>query len=56
MEKAIEALGLDELRAEKKTVYFFDTKDLSLFNQAGTSVILRARTTQVKGRAKRPSS
>ena len=44
VDKALRALGLDDLRPEKKTVYFFDTKELSLFNQAGTSVILRART------------
>ena len=44
VDKALQALGLDKHRSEKKTVYFFDTKDLSLFNQAGTSVILRART------------
>ena len=43
--KAIEALGLENATAEKKTVYFFDTKDLSLFKQARTRVILRARTT-----------
>jgi hypothetical protein len=43
VEKAIQALGLDAADAEKKTAYFFDTKDLSLFKQTGTSVILRAR-------------
>ena len=46
VEKAIEALGLDKAPAEKKTVYFFDTEELSLFKQEGPSVILRARTTQ----------
>jgi hypothetical protein len=45
VEKAIQALALDKRTPERKTVYFFDTKDLSLFKQAGTSVILRARTT-----------
>ena len=45
VEKAIKKLGLDKADAERKTVYFFDTKDLTLFKQAGTSVILRARTT-----------
>jgi hypothetical protein len=59
VEKAIGALGLDRASAEKRTVYFFDTKDLSLFRHAGTSLILRARTegkskgeTTVKLRAK----
>ena len=46
VEKATAALGLDKAGAEKRTIYFFDTKDLSLFKQTGTSVILRARTTQ----------
>jgi hypothetical protein len=45
VEKATRALTLDKKTAERKTVYFFDTKDLSLFKQAGTSVILRARST-----------
>ena len=45
VEKALRELGLGAAEAEKKTAYFFDTKDLSLFKQAGTSVILRARTT-----------
>ena len=45
VEKATQALRLDKKTAERKTVYFFDTKDLSLFKQADTSVILRARTT-----------
>jgi hypothetical protein len=45
VEKALKELGLDAAKAEKKITYFFDTKDLSLFKQAGTSVILRARTT-----------
>jgi hypothetical protein len=44
VEKAIQALALDRRTPERKTVHFFDTKDLSLFKQAGTSVILRART------------
>jgi hypothetical protein len=50
VEKATEALGLDKATAEKRTVYFFDTKDLSLFKQAGTSLILRSRMT--KGKSK----
>jgi hypothetical protein len=45
VKKATQALALDKNTAERKTVYFFDTKGLSLFKQAGTSVILRARTT-----------
>ena len=45
VERAIEAHGPDKDEAEKRMVYFFDTKDLSLFDQAGTSVILRARIT-----------
>jgi hypothetical protein len=45
VEKALKALGLDAAKAEKKSAYFFDTKDLALFKQADTSVILRARTT-----------
>ena len=45
VEKALRELGLGAAEAERKTAYFFDTKDLSLFKQAGTSVILRARTT-----------
>ena len=45
VEKALKALGLDAAEAERKTAYFFDTNDLSLFKQAGTSVILRARST-----------
>jgi hypothetical protein len=45
VEKALKELGLDAAEAERKTAYFFDTSDLSLFKQAGTSVILRARTT-----------
>jgi hypothetical protein len=44
VEKAMQALALDRRTPERKTVHFFDTKDLSLFKQAGTSVILRART------------
>jgi hypothetical protein len=44
VEKAIKALALDKRTPERKIVYFFDTKDLSLFKQADTSVILRART------------
>jgi hypothetical protein len=47
VEKAIGALGLDKGAAEKRTIYFFDTKDLSLFNQP-TSIILRSRTTEGK--------
>jgi hypothetical protein len=62
VEKAIEALGLDKATAEKRTIYFFDTKDLSLFEQPGPRVILRARTeegeregeTTVKLRSKEP--
>jgi hypothetical protein len=46
VEKAIGALGLEKATAEKRTIYFFDTKELSLFKQAGTSVILRSRTTE----------
>jgi hypothetical protein len=60
VETAMGALGLDKATAEKRTVYFFDTKELSLFKQAGTSLILRSRTkegsskgeTTVKVRAK----
>ena len=48
VEKALRVLALDKRAAERRTVYFFDTKDLSLFKQAGASVILRARTTQGK--------
>jgi hypothetical protein len=48
VEKALRVLALDKGAAERRTVYFFDTKDLSLFKQAGASVILRARTTQNK--------
>ncbi len=50
VEKATGALGLDKATGEKRTIYFFDTEDLSLFKQAGTSVILRTRTT--KGKSK----
>jgi hypothetical protein len=46
VEKAIGALGLDKAAAEKRTIYFFDTKELSLFKQAGVSLILRSRTTE----------
>ena len=45
VQMALQALGLDPAEAEKKTAYFFDTKDLSLFQQANARVILRARTT-----------
>jgi hypothetical protein len=48
VEEAIEALGLDKAAAEKRTIYFFDTKDLSLFNQPNASIILRSRTTESK--------
>ena len=48
VEKAIGALGLDKAAAEKRTIYFFDTKDLSLFNQPDASIILRSRTTEGK--------
>jgi hypothetical protein len=44
--KAIEALGLDKAAAQKRAVYFFDTKELSLFNQPNASLILRSRTTE----------
>ena len=45
VQMALQALGLDPAKAEKKTAYFFDTKDLSLFQQANARVILRSRTT-----------
>src|SRR5262245_11845693 len=48
VEKAIGALGLDKAAAEKRTIYFFDTKDLSLLNQSNASIILRSRTTEGK--------
>ena len=43
---AIEALGLDPLRAQIRLVYFFDTPDLQL-NRAG--VVVRGRRVQKKG-------
>lgn len=46
VKKAIGALGLDKAAAEKRTIYFFDTKDLSLFKQPDPSIILRSRTTE----------
>jgi hypothetical protein len=46
VEEATGALGLDNAAAEKRTIYFFDTKDLSLFKQPDPSIILRSRTTE----------
>ena len=48
--EATGALGLDKATGEKRMIYFFDTKNLSLFKRAGTSVILRTRIT--KGKSK----
>jgi hypothetical protein len=43
---AVQALDMDPLEAELRQVYFFDTPDLSLFQQG---VVVRARRVQKKG-------
>jgi hypothetical protein len=43
---AVEALDMDPLEAQLRQVYFFDTPDLSLFQQG---VVVRARRVQKKG-------